>query len=165
MDVTSDQQGTKQQAIAPGSSAYTTLFIELVRLEIELWERLDRLQRADVGISVAQLQSLRAVALRAGSARVQDISDDLQITVGAASKVIDRLAHDGLVERSPHPVDRRSMVITLTPRGAAAYESASSSASRHLAAVLGSGMDEGQAGALSATLSALSSSLRRGAKS
>ena len=41
----------------------------------------------------------------------------LGITVGAASKAVDRLENAGLAARSPAVDDRRSSLITLTDRG------------------------------------------------
>jgi DNA-binding MarR family transcriptional regulator len=48
---------------------------------------------------------------------VQELRQELRITVGAASKLADRLEKEGLAQRQPHPSDRRSSVITLSPAG------------------------------------------------
>ena len=45
------------------------------------------------------------------------MSDDIGITVGAVSKLIDRLERDGLVQRRLNPSDRRSSLIALTAAG------------------------------------------------
>jgi DNA-binding MarR family transcriptional regulator len=63
---------------------------------------------------------LRVVADRPGEVRVQEVADDIGITVGAASKVVDRLERAGLVRRVPHPSDRRSSLLQVTRAGAAA---------------------------------------------
>ena len=52
-----------------------------------------------------------------GAARVQELRTELGITVGAASKLVDRLERDGLVVRTAHPHDRRSSLVTLTAPG------------------------------------------------
>jgi DNA-binding MarR family transcriptional regulator len=126
-------------------TAYTAFFAELVGLEIDLWNRLDRWQSEGGFASVAQLQALGALSSGDGSTRVQDVSDELQITVGAASKLIDRLERDGLAERAPHPSDRRSMVVTLTPAGRAAYEKGASAADAALTRMLAPGLSEERA--------------------
>jgi DNA-binding MarR family transcriptional regulator len=56
--------------------------------------------------------------------RVHDIVRGLSITVGGASKTVDRLERDGLVARRPHPSDRRSSVIALTRAGAKTHAKA-----------------------------------------
>ncbi|RYV52813.1 MarR family winged helix-turn-helix transcriptional regulator [Pengzhenrongella frigida] len=97
-------------------------FDVLVRYETQLWNHLDdRLQTAGA-VSLATLSALRVVRRRTGGCRVQEIRTDLGITVGAASKLVDRLERDGLAVRSAHPQDRRSSLIALTPAGDAAHD-------------------------------------------
>ena len=72
-----------------------------------------------------------------GQARVQDLSADIGITVGAASKLVDRLERDGLASRSPNPTNRRSSLIALTPAGQQALASASQVCTRALAGRVG----------------------------
>lgn len=143
-------------------TVFSELFTELVRFEIELWNRLDAIQTAETGVSVAQAQALRAIASREGAARVQDVSADLQITVGAASKLIDRLERDGLAERATHPTDRRSMVIALTDSGQRSSVRAQAAADRALQVLLSNDLDESSAAQLTATLSTLRRSLTEG---
>jgi DNA-binding MarR family transcriptional regulator len=76
---------------------------------------------------------LRAV----DGARIQDIADSLGTTVGAASKLTDRLVADGLVQRQPHPTDRRSSLVQLTSAGATALASGESAFEEAITAVAG----------------------------
>ena len=95
----------------------TAFFDTLVRLEIELWNEIDaRLHDAD-GVTLARYQALQAVHEHDGRARVHEVAQDLGITIGAASKLVDRLEHDGSARREPNPNDRRSSLIALTPDG------------------------------------------------
>ena len=92
-------------------------FDALVRYETDLWNHLDR-RLADAGAtSLAVLEALRVVGRHAGRARVAELQDELRITVGAASKLVDRLERDGLAVRAPNPEDRRSSVLSLTAAG------------------------------------------------
>ena len=93
------------------------LFADLVRLEIELWNAVDARLRAELDVGLATAQTLAVVAA-VPDCRVHDIVRGLSITVGGASKTVDRLERDGLVARRPHPSDRRSSVIALTRAGA-----------------------------------------------
>jgi DNA-binding MarR family transcriptional regulator len=55
-------------------------------------------------------------------ARVVELRQELRITVGAASKLVDRLEKEGLAQRQPHPSDRRSSLIALSPAGERALD-------------------------------------------
>ncbi|HMQ38780.1 MAG TPA: hypothetical protein PKA07_14555, partial [Micropruina sp.] len=58
-------------------------FDALVRYEVALWSAVDRelVRRGQVGLG--QLHALRLLERHRGLARVQDLSDDIGITVGA----------------------------------------------------------------------------------
>jgi DNA-binding MarR family transcriptional regulator len=92
------------------------LFADLVRLEIELWDVVEARLRAELGAGLATAQTLGVVAA-VEDCRVHDVARELSITVGGASKTVDRLERDGLVARRPHPSDRRSSLIALTRSG------------------------------------------------
>jgi DNA-binding MarR family transcriptional regulator len=92
-------------------------FDALVRYEVALWHAVDLELDRQGQISLGQLHALRVLARYDGEARVQDLSGDIGITVGAASKLVDRLERDGLAVRSPNPANRRSSLITLTTAG------------------------------------------------
>jgi DNA-binding MarR family transcriptional regulator len=92
---------------------------EIVRLEIVLWNRVDSRLRRDHELSLAVFQVLRALA---GSPddplRVGDLAGELGITVGAASKLVDRVDAAGLLQRQADPNDRRASRLVLTDAGA-----------------------------------------------
>ena len=100
-----------------------TLFHQLVRLEIELWDGLDQRLQAELGLSMGTLDVLLAIR-RTPNARVQDVARELSITVGGTSKSIDRIEAAGHCARTPNPQDRRSSIIELTPAGADLLERA-----------------------------------------
>lgn len=100
-------------------------FDTLVRYEVALWNALDRELARRQQVGLGPLHALRLVDHYAGQARVQDLSDDIGITVGAASKLVDRLERDDLVSRRPNPANRRSSLIVLTSGGRRALKSAS----------------------------------------
>ena len=92
------------------------VFHDLVRLEIELWDAVDRRLRETVDVPLAWLLPLQVVA-RTDACRVNDIAADIGTTVGGTSKLVDRLEDAGYVRRRANPSDRRSSVIELTARG------------------------------------------------
>jgi DNA-binding MarR family transcriptional regulator len=138
----------------------TDVFTELVRAEIELWNELDAHLSATVGILLSQYQSLTAIKNKAGLARVQDISDEMLITVGATSKLVDRLEREGLAERSAHPVDRRSSIVRLSDRGERLLTDAEEAIEAQLQTMLGATLAGGRADALLGELQSLRASAR-----
>jgi DNA-binding MarR family transcriptional regulator len=92
-------------------------FDALIRYETDLWNHVERRLRHAGATSLAVLEALRVIARHPGSARVADLQDELRISVGAASKLVDRLERDGLARRRPNPHDRRSSVLDLTETG------------------------------------------------
>lgn len=99
-------------------------FDALVRYEVGLWSAVDR-ELAHAGlIGLGQLHAMRVIDRLDGQARVQDLSTDIGITVGAASKLVDRLERDGLAVRSPNPANRRSSWIALSVSGQQALAAA-----------------------------------------
>jgi DNA-binding MarR family transcriptional regulator len=94
------------------------LFSELTRLETELWDALDSRLRRECQLPLGRFEAM-AVVDRLGSCRILDVSAALAITVGGASKLIDRLEESQYCRRKNNPGDRRSSLIELTADGTA----------------------------------------------
>jgi DNA-binding MarR family transcriptional regulator len=141
----------------------TDLFTELVRLEIELWNDLDTTLQREAGITLAQYQALTAIVTTNRGARVQEISVEMSITVGATSKVVDRLERDGLAVRAANPDDRRSSIVTLTEHGVSSHSSADHAAETHLRQVFGHTLSDDRAASLLEELRLLRTSTRKAA--
>ncbi|GAA2048172.1 MarR family winged helix-turn-helix transcriptional regulator [Williamsia deligens] len=92
------------------------VFDRLVRVQILLWNAVDAELRREHDLPLTWFEPMRVIARR-GTARINDIVDDLVITAGGASKLVDRMQAAGLVRRTPDPADRRSARITLTTVG------------------------------------------------
>jgi len=110
----------------------------LVRHETRLWSMAERSVRRTPGaVSLGRYEVLRTVGRAEAGSRVQDVADALRITVGAASRIVDRLVTDGLLARSPHPTDRRSVRLDLTPVGQQALDTTGPALELALADLLG----------------------------
>ncbi len=92
------------------------VFSDLVRVETALWNAVDTRLRADCGLPLGRYESMAAIDRRE-SCRVNDIAADLIITVGAVSKLVDRIATAGHCVRRRDPADARSPIIELTDAG------------------------------------------------
>jgi MarR family transcriptional regulator, organic hydroperoxide resistance regulator len=92
------------------------LFHELVRFETELWNAVDARLRGDFDLPLSRLEPMQVIARRP-ACRVHDIAEELSITIGGTSKLIDRIEAAGYCVRRANPADRRSSVIELTAAG------------------------------------------------
>ena len=81
-----------------------------------LWNLVDGRLKREHGLPMAHFDALDAVS-GAEQLRVGDLAQRLRITVGGASKLVDRVEAAGLVERVADPADRRASRIVLTPAG------------------------------------------------
>jgi DNA-binding MarR family transcriptional regulator len=116
-----------------------TMFNVLIRFETALWNAVDARLRADCGLPLSRLAPMQMIA-RHGSCRVHDIADELSMTVGGTSKLVDRIEASGYCTRSPNPGDRRSSIIELTPAGNAVLARASAVFEDELRSQLGTAM-------------------------
>lgn len=76
------------------------------------------------GLTAHQFRTMRLIAMGTRDAehvvtplRISDIAERLRIVARSATDVVDDLEAKGLVARSPHPTDRRSVVVELTAKG------------------------------------------------
>lgn len=116
---------------------------DLVRLEIALWERVDtRLRDAD-DLPLAFFEPLFFIAhSRDGSLRVGELARALHITVGGASKLVDRIDTAGLIHREPVANDRRACRVILTNAGKRKLADAGKTYEAELAAALNAVLDQ-----------------------
>lgn len=92
------------------------LFSDLIRYQTELWNAIDARLRDDCELPLTRFEPMQIIGRRQ-ACRVHDIAEELSITVGGTSKLIDRIEASGHCRRRPNPGDRRSSLIELTPAG------------------------------------------------
>jgi DNA-binding MarR family transcriptional regulator len=73
-------------------------------------------QLGTLGLTPASFGLLNVIGARRGSNQ-QELSAVMGIDPSTMVSLIDGLEDAGLVERRPHPKDRRARVVTLTPKG------------------------------------------------
>ena len=112
-------------------------FDRLVRLETDLWNSVDKDLLRVGAVGLGALQALRVIQRHSPACRVQEVSHDLGITIGAASKMVDRLERDGLAVRQPNPDDRRSSLVLLAGEGDRARRAGEAIVASSLKGVLG----------------------------
>jgi len=73
---------------------------------------------AERGLTLARAELLWRLRRR-GPMTQRELSDDLRCTPRNVTGLVDALERGGLVERQPHPTDRRATLVTLTDTGSA----------------------------------------------
>ncbi|PUB25945.1 DNA-binding MarR family transcriptional regulator [Promicromonospora sp. AC04] len=140
---------------------YIGFLTSLVRFETTLWNTVDRELVRRTGVTLARFEALRVVRTRGSDCRVNEIAADLDITIGAASKLVDRLERDELAVRRPNPHDGRSSLIALTPEGDGRFQGVSDALAEILAELLGPEMSGPELRDLAARIESLRQNLRR----
>jgi DNA-binding MarR family transcriptional regulator len=67
-----------------------------------------------LGVPAADLDALVHLE-RAGPLTQRDLAERLLLSSGAVTFLVDRLEQAGLVQRQPHPTDRRATLVALAP--------------------------------------------------
>lgn len=94
------------------------LLREVLRVLVELGPRLDRLRSeglASLGLTLPRVRALAAVVEAPRTSA--ELARELGLTPRAVTALVDGLVEAGLVERRPHPTDRRAAVVWPTARG------------------------------------------------
>jgi DNA-binding MarR family transcriptional regulator len=91
---------------------------------------------------------------------MSSISDELGVTRRNVTALVDALEEEGLVQRKPHPTDRRATIIELTEQG---FETTKSMYEEHRVAVaeLFADLSEEDRGELTRLLGSLREALRQ----
>jgi DNA-binding MarR family transcriptional regulator len=81
---------------------------------------IDSFRRHIAGHHGIGMQEVRALSRIAEGEHVtpKALAESLELTTGSVTALVDKLERAGLVERTPHPHDRRSLQLELTPEGA-----------------------------------------------
>ncbi|MFJ4295324.1 MarR family winged helix-turn-helix transcriptional regulator [Curtobacterium sp. NPDC089689] len=77
----------------------------------------------EIGLPHAGLIAID-ILIRTGPTGADTIARVARVQPQTMSRTLERLERDGLVERSPHPDDRRRRVVTVTDAGRAAWDTA-----------------------------------------
>src|SRR6516164_4491260 len=84
-------------ALEAGNQSMSDLrqvFNEVIRFEIEIWNGVDARLRSEFDLPLTHFEPMTVID-RYGGCRVYEIANELGITTGGASKLIDRIEADG----------------------------------------------------------------------
>jgi DNA-binding MarR family transcriptional regulator len=100
----------------PSAASLATLLHAAYAAEHEVEAQLDA-----IGLSLAKLAALKAIAAAGESLPLTQLADRLSCVKSNITQLVDRLETDGLVQRQSDPNDRRARLATLTPAGRKAW--------------------------------------------
>jgi DNA-binding MarR family transcriptional regulator len=127
---------TRQETIVTPPSRIQWLS-DLIRLEIALWNQINTRLHQEHDLSLAVFESLYIIEpSRVGSFRVGDLARGLRITVGATSKLVDRIEAAELLRRELDADDRRASRVALTDAGTRTLADASTTYEAEMETVL-----------------------------
>ncbi len=91
--------------------------LESVRAFTDAVDQMHTGLRGDMDMNATDLSALRMLTIREQRGQLvkpHDLARHLGISSASTTKLLDRLAADGLIQRRPHPHDRRALIIVLT---------------------------------------------------
>ena len=135
------------------------LFNDFIRFEIELWNAVDARLKAEFGLPLTHFEPM-SVMDKIPGCRVYDIANELGITTGGTSKLVDRIEASGYRRRLPNPDDRRSSLLELTEEGRHLFVKAGAAFDDELQRRLGAALPERTLRQFASTLSRLRTASR-----
>ena len=146
--------------MGPVASDLRGLFNDFIRFEIELWNAVDARLKTESGLPLTHFEPM-AVMDKIPGCRVYDIANELGITTGGTSKLVDRIEASGYCRRLPNPDDRRSSLLELTEEGRRLFVTAGAAFDDELQRRLGSALPERTLRQFASTLTRLRAASQR----
>ncbi len=106
----------------PLSKRRLKTWLRLLRLTRTVEAQLRDYLRRKHETTLPRFDVMAALYRKHDTMTMSELSRLLLVSNGNATAVVDRLEREGLVQRSPAPNDRRTVHVSLTPEGAAAFE-------------------------------------------
>ncbi|MGY6535127.1 MAG: MarR family winged helix-turn-helix transcriptional regulator [Pararhodobacter sp.] len=108
---------------SPLSKRRLKMWLRMLRLTRTVEADLRDFLRRDHETTLPRFDVMAALYRRRDALTMSELSRLLLVSNGNATAVVDRLEKDGLARRNPSPTDRRTVHVSLTEAGAAAFES------------------------------------------
>ncbi len=89
----------------------------VVETQRDLFRLLDREFREHTPLDLQRYDIMLHVSESPGGCRMTDLADAVVTSKSGLTSIVDRMEHDGLLERRPDPADRRVTRIALTALG------------------------------------------------
>jgi DNA-binding MarR family transcriptional regulator len=109
------------------STPHDQAVMDVMRAVRALNDAMDRMNggmKGEMEMNASDLAALRMMIVREGRGETvspHQVADHLRISSASTTKLLDRLAAAGHVERRPHPRDRRARIVILTAASRATF--------------------------------------------
>lgn len=117
------------------------LWLRLLACTTEIQDEIRRRLRAEFSISLGRFDYLAQLYRYPEGLRMRDLSRHLMVTGGNVTGLTVELEREGLVARRSSASDRRTWIVSLTPRGRASFSAMAGQHARWLQQMFG-GLDE-----------------------
>jgi DNA-binding MarR family transcriptional regulator len=110
----------------------TRLWLQILSLHGDIFSSLNTMLNAEFGLSVAKFDVLAQLDRYRQGLALGQLSQNLKVSGGNVSGLVQRLLADGLISREMSREDRRSFIVRLTPKGEALFKKAAAVHRKHL---------------------------------
>lgn len=93
------------------------LWLRLLACSTRIEDQIRQRLRQDFGTTLPRFDLLAQLERHPQGLPMRELSQRLMVTGGNVTGITDQLEAEGLVLREPHPSDRRSFTVRLTPAG------------------------------------------------
>ena len=127
-----------KQNVAPAfGQIETRLWLQLLSLHGEIFASLNAILNSDVGLSLAKFDVLAQLDRHRDGLALGQLSQNLKVSGGNVSGLVQRLLADDLISREMSSEDRRSFIVRLTPKGESLFKKAAELHKKHLSTYFG----------------------------
>ena len=121
-----------------GDHASLKLWLRLLACTTQVETEIRKRLRSRFGISLARFDYMAQLYRHREGLKMKALSRCLMVTGGNITGLTDELEHDDLVQRVRDPVDRRSSLVRLTPKGRRTFEAMAKEHEQWILELLGS---------------------------
>lgn len=111
----------RESSLAEGAKLQLRLWLRLLTCADMIGGEVRGRLRGDFATTLPRFDVLAQLDRLGRGLTMGELSSRLMVTNGNVTGLIDSMVEDGLVERQPHPTDRRSTVIAATRHGRALF--------------------------------------------
>ena len=117
MKVLGDEDIGREAAAKSSDHAAVKLWLRLLSCSTQIEQEIRTRLRQRFATTLPRFDYLAQLERHPEGLRMNALSRYLMVTGGSVTGLTDQLAAEGHVERLPDPVDRRSLIVRLTPAG------------------------------------------------
>jgi DNA-binding MarR family transcriptional regulator len=110
----------------------TRLWLQLLSLHGEIFASLNSVLSSEFGLSLAKFDVLAQLDRYRDGLALGQLSQNLKVSGGNVSGLVQRLLADDLISKEMSTVDRRSFIVRLGPKGEALFRKAADVHKKHL---------------------------------